>query len=74
MKQRRWIELLMADYDIDLQYHPEKINLVLDALSKKQEASMAMQITQQKKLFEEMRRMDLMVIRRAISPSQLMAI
>ena len=64
----------MADYDIDLQYHPEKIHVVLDALSKKSEASMAMQITQQKELFEEMRRMDLMVIRRAISPNQLMAI
>ena len=35
---------------------------------------MAMQITQQKELFEEMRRMDLMVIRRAISPGKLMAI
>jgi len=31
-----------------------------------------MQITQQKELFEQMRRMDLMVIRRAISPDQLM--
>ena len=35
---------------------------------------MAVQITQQKELFEEMRRMDLMVIRRAISLGQLMAI
>ena len=57
----------MADYDIDPQYHLEKINVVPDALSRKPEASMAMLITQQKELFEEMRRMDLMVIRRAIS-------
>ena len=73
MRQRRWLEL-MADYDIDLQYHPGKINVVPDALSRKPEASMAMQITQQKELFEEMRRMDLMVIRRATSPGKLMVI
>jgi len=72
MRQRRWLEL-MADYDIDLQYHPGKINVVPDALSRKPETSMTMQITQQKKLFEEMRRMDLMVIRRVISPGKLMA-
>ena len=72
MRQRRWLEL-MTDYDIDLQYHPRKINVVPDALSRKPEASMAMQIIQQKELFEEMKRMDLMVIRRAIARNQLMA-
>jgi len=61
MRQRRWLEL-MADYDIDLQYHPGKVNVVPDALSRKAEACMAMQITQQKELFEEMRRMNLMII------------
>ena len=64
----------MADYDIDLQYHPGKINVVPDALSRKPEASIVMQITKQRELFEEMRRMDLRVIRRAISPSQMMFI
>ena len=34
MRQRRWLEL-MADYNIDLQYHPRKINVVPDALSRK---------------------------------------
>ena len=33
MRQRRWLEL-MADYDIDLQYHPGKVNVVPDALSR----------------------------------------
>jgi len=32
MRQRRWIKL-MPYYDIDLQYHPRKVNLVPDALS-----------------------------------------
>jgi len=73
VRQRRWLELI-ANNDIDLQYHPEKINIVPDVLSRKPEACMAMQITQQKKLFEEMRRIDLLVIRRAISFGQLIAI
>jgi len=45
MRQRRWLDL-MADYDIDLQYHLVKINVVPDILSRKPEASMTMQITQ----------------------------
>jgi len=44
MRQRRWLEL-MADYDIDLQYHPGKVNVVSDALSRKSEACITMQIT-----------------------------
>ena len=36
MRQRRWLEL-MADYDIDLQYHPGKDNTVPDALSRRPE-------------------------------------
>ena len=34
MRQRRWLEL-MADYDVDQQYHPGKTNVVPDALSRK---------------------------------------
>ena len=33
-RQRQWLEL-MADYDIDLQYHPDKVNIGPDALSRK---------------------------------------
>ena len=54
MRQRRWLEL-MADY-VDLQYHPGKVNVVPDALSRKPGICMVMQITQQKELLEEMRR------------------
>ena len=35
MRQRRWLELV-KDYDIDIQYHPRKVNVVADALSRKQ--------------------------------------
>jgi hypothetical protein len=33
MRQRRWLELL-KDYDLTIQYHPGKANVVTDALSR----------------------------------------
>nr|GEZ56549.1 reverse transcriptase domain-containing protein [Tanacetum cinerariifolium] len=35
MRQRRWLELL-ADYDYEICYRPEKANVVADALSRKE--------------------------------------
>ncbi|GJS52465.1 reverse transcriptase domain-containing protein [Tanacetum coccineum] len=35
MRQRRWLELL-ADYDCEIHYHPRKVNVVADALSRKE--------------------------------------
>jgi len=58
MCQRRWLEL-MTDYDLDLQYHPRKVNVVLDALSRKPSFMM---ITQQKEMQEEILRLDLEII------------
>nr|GEZ24249.1 putative reverse transcriptase domain-containing protein [Tanacetum cinerariifolium] len=34
MRQRRWIELL-SDYDCEIRYHPGKVNVVAEALSRK---------------------------------------
>ncbi|KAL4339993.1 hypothetical protein GQ457_08G031450 [Hibiscus cannabinus] len=34
LRQRRWLELL-KDYDLSIEYHPGKANVVADALSKK---------------------------------------
>jgi hypothetical protein len=34
MRQRRWLELI-KDYDLSLQYHPGKANVVADALGRK---------------------------------------
>jgi hypothetical protein len=34
MRQRRWLELI-KDYDLSLQYHPGKGNVVTNALSHK---------------------------------------
>nr|GFC32734.1 putative reverse transcriptase domain-containing protein [Tanacetum cinerariifolium] len=35
MRQRRWIELL-SDYECEVKYHPDKANVVADALSRKE--------------------------------------
>ncbi|GKE58831.1 putative reverse transcriptase domain-containing protein [Tanacetum coccineum] len=35
MRQRRWIELF-SDYDCEIRYHPNKANVVANALSKKE--------------------------------------
>jgi hypothetical protein len=34
MRQRRWLELI-KDYELEVHYHPEKVNVVADALSHK---------------------------------------
>ena len=58
MRQRRWLEL-MTDYDLDLQYHPGKVNVVPDALSRKPSFMM---MTQQTEMQEEIIRLDLEII------------
>ncbi|GJS58262.1 hypothetical protein Tco_0653046 [Tanacetum coccineum] len=35
MRQRRWLEL-MSDYDCEIRYHPGKVSVVADALSRKE--------------------------------------
>jgi hypothetical protein len=34
MRQRRWLELI-KDNDLEIHYHPDKANVVVDALSRK---------------------------------------
>jgi hypothetical protein len=34
LRQRRWLELI-KDYDLGINYHPEKANVIVDALSRK---------------------------------------
>jgi hypothetical protein len=34
MRQQRWLELI-KDYELEVHYHPGKVNVVVDALSRK---------------------------------------
>jgi ribonuclease HI len=38
MRQRRWLELI-KDYDLEVHYHPKKVNVFADALSRKAQPS-----------------------------------
>ena len=60
MRQRRWLELI-KDYDLEILYHPGKANLVADALSRKRNYGMAAMLTSQRRLLEDMRRLDIEV-------------
>ena len=52
MRQRKWLEL-MKDYGLIIYYHPEKANVVADALNQKSEGSLVALLTQQLNLLKE---------------------
>ena len=52
LRQRRWMELI-KDYDIGIHYHPEKANVVADALSRKPCTLNALIQSEQPALFKE---------------------
>ncbi|WVZ64210.1 LOW QUALITY PROTEIN: hypothetical protein U9M48_013770 [Paspalum notatum var. saurae] len=52
MRQRRWLELI-KDYDMEIHYHPDKANVVADALSRKSYANMALGFMMPHELCEE---------------------
>jgi hypothetical protein len=39
MRQRRWLELI-KDYELEIHYHPGKVNVVADALSRKSQVNL----------------------------------
>ena len=61
MRQRRWLELI-KDYDILIQYHPGKANVVADALSQKSTINLACLVTLQLPLFIKLKRAGIEVV------------
>ncbi|KAK8951418.1 hypothetical protein KSP39_PZI003909 [Platanthera zijinensis] len=61
LRQHRWLEFL-SDYDVDIQYHPGKANVVANALSRR--GSCFSLLTQQKELIRELERLDIVVVPR----------
>ena len=60
MRQRRWLELLV-DYDLEINYHPGKANVVADALSRKTHATLACHLTTQKEILKDLDEMGIEV-------------
>ena len=51
MRQCRWMEFL-EDYDFTLHYHPDKVNVVGDALSRKSRGALASIISREWQMLE----------------------
>ena len=53
-RQRRWLELL-KDYDSGILYHPGKVNVVADTLSRKVLGSIDGQLTKRQGIIKDLR-------------------
>ena len=54
MRQKRWLDLL-KDYDYTIQYHPGKVNVVADALSRKSAGFLAHLRAKEWRLLKELK-------------------
>jgi hypothetical protein len=61
LRQCRWLELI-KDYDLDIQYHPGKANVVADALSQKSQANALIARLMPQELCWEMARLNLGIV------------
>ena len=56
LRQRRWLELI-KDYNLETHYHPGKANLVVDALSRKEQVYSAIVAQLPDEIVEDFRRL-----------------
>jgi hypothetical protein len=61
LRQRRWFELI-KDYDLGINYHPGKANVVADALSRRSHASQLVVDSMPFKLCEEFDKLNLRIV------------
>jgi hypothetical protein len=61
LRQRRWLELI-KDYDLDIQYHPSKANVVADDLSRKSQTNMLIGHLLPQELCWEMAQLNLRIV------------
>jgi hypothetical protein len=61
LRQRRWLELI-KDYDLGINYHPRKANVVADALSRKSHVSKLVVDNMSFELCEEFDKLNLRII------------
>jgi hypothetical protein len=61
LRQRRWLELI-KDYDLGINYHPEKANVVADALSRRSHVSQLVMDSMPFVLSEEFDKLNLRII------------
>jgi hypothetical protein len=61
LRQRRWLELI-KDYDLGINYHPGKANVVADALSRKSHVSQLVLNSMSFELCEEFDKLNLMIV------------
>jgi hypothetical protein len=61
LRQRRWLELI-KDYDLEIQYHPGKANLVADPLSRMEHVHSAIVAQLPDEIVEDFRRLNLGIV------------
>lgn len=61
MRQRRWLQML-KDYDLNINYHLSKANVVADALSRKALCNMDILVSQHKFILRDLEGMDVEVV------------
>ena len=61
MRQRRRLERL-KDYDLSINYHPGKANVVAEALSRKSSKCLTTFIATQKLILEDLKRLEIEVL------------
>jgi hypothetical protein len=63
MRQRRWLELI-KDYDLEINYHPGKANVVANAVSRKTYCNNLMVKEEQPALYEELGKLRIEIVDR----------